>query len=339
MRALSIFAATWLALSGLARALDAQGLPSATASPTLGIDAAIERLPRIGAEYTWNKDRRDWDYDTAVLHLRDHLANGGSLSDKQWQLALRNSQAIRVRERWPAGVLFAMCMEMPSWLPNCQIRLYAEDHAPPLARASSGLIGCGNCAAAATEGGWYQELECLPLGKQTVSFQVTVERLRPRSFDSRRNAAASVAPTPGVLWRGTVSFPVEVVPKIDDMLPAVRGEDADTALRRILDLSVVNDEWLRIDAEFAPEFKGTAVALELELFEGTTARGTERLWVADRPTFGGSSVQWKLPEENADLSNWSVHVRSDAAGALRSWGAVKRWEGEFVVPLRGVKRE
>jgi len=290
---------------------------SAVDAATAAVDASLDRLA-LGA----------------------HLAAGGTLTDEQWQRALLRSGAIRVRERWPAEVPFAVCMEMPAWLQRSEVRLYTEGHAAPVARASSGLIDCGNCAAAATMRWWYQELEPLPLGEQVVSFQVTVERFRPRSLGSlRRDAAAAVGPEPGVLWRGTVSFPVEVVPKIDDVLPVVRGAEIDAAVRRMLQVSVENEEWLRVDAELAPEFATTALSLELELFEGTTSRGIEKLWVADRPTFGGSLVQWKLPEENADLSSWSVHVRSDAAGALQSWSAVKRWEGEFVVPLKGVKRE
>ncbi|NOT32380.1 MAG: hypothetical protein HOP15_18195 [Planctomycetes bacterium] len=331
-----------LLLLGICR-LPAWQQPSpAEAPPIQTADEALERLPPIGREGTFDKQRMAWNFDPAVSWLKDHLARGGTLSDEQWRRALLRSGSFRVRERWPIDRPFAVSVEIPAWLPLSEIRLSTGDSGDFEGRAgSTSPLMCGNCAASARMRWRYQELQVLPLGSQTVSFQVVVERGSDTGPSRlRRDTPPPEGPPAGVLWKGTLDFQIQGVATFEEALPAAHDEVLNATVRRAIGVAIVNDRrlWVDGDVDRVPELATTGLSLEIELREGTTVRETESLVVIDRPGAFSQSVGWDLPADLTDPSNWSVHVRGRAAEALHAWNAQRYWDGELVIPLADVPR-
>lgn len=318
-----------LALSALP---GARGQQDARPSSTIALEAALDRLPRIDEERSWNAAREAWDIPTAVSWMAEYVAAGGTLTDEQWRRALTRSQAIRVRERWPAGEPFAVGMDVPSWLPLTEIRLDPERTTLSSARAGSTVGGwCGNWFNAVRSRWRYQELGRLEPGLQELRFRVVVERGSPRSSARRRDRDSP----PAVLWTGSLAFQIEVVPTLADVLPAAHGAELDAEVRNMLHTGLVYPTFLYVYADYeqVPSLSTMSVSLELALLDGEVLQGMETLVPVPRPVVS-ESVGWELPAFPAYDSHWLIRVRGRGKDALRNWDATRYWDGEFTIALR-----
>src|SRR5262245_7297254 len=235
---------------------------------------ALDQLPPIETEGTWHEDEGKWTLDPAVLWLKTYLEGDGVLDDAQWRRLLVQSHAMRMRGRWPVDAPLAVCVEPPACLGQLiEIRLTPSDAA--LGSARGGRLfseWCGNCADAHWSAGRYQELGKLGLGRHEVAFEVVVERGAPDSGGRARprGAPPPTGPSAGVLWKGSLTFPIEVVPTLDEAMPAVHGAALDSSVRSLLELTIFEHGNLVVRA--APghpkELASVAVSLELELLDG-----------------------------------------------------------------------
>ena len=308
----------------------------------LTLETALAQLPPIEHQGTFDRDKGEWDFVPAVDWLTEYLAHGGTLTDEQWRQALLRSGAIRVRTRWPADLPLAVGIERPVWLGwLTEVRLTPTDSSLRPAKGGTMLpVSCGNCADGRRRRARYQELGRLAPGFHMLGFEVVVERGEARSvYEQRRNAAPPQGPA-AVLWKGSLTFMVEVVSTLDDVLPGAHGDALDSAVRRAIDVDVFEggDLVLRADVDRVPELATTAVSLEVQLCEGPLVRGQESRMILDRPGFIDQAVSFELASELTNTSEWTVRVRGVSNDVLHAWNAQRWWDGELVIALADVPR-
>ncbi len=173
----------------------------------------IGQLPRVDGEGKWDEGKKKYVEEPACNALRKRLAEGQRLTDAQWCKALLDAGVIRVRNRWPEGEDFAISMRQSGWLGVAEIRMKPRTNG--LKEAKVGRLfqsTCGTCMAWDYQAALCQPLGRLPPGKHKIVFDVTVER-----GEEGRMYGEETKPTlpPGILWKGEMSFDVEVVKSVE----------------------------------------------------------------------------------------------------------------------------
>jgi hypothetical protein len=328
--------------------------------PDQSLDKIIAELPRVESEGTWDEKKQDYIVRPACSALRKRLAQGDKLTDAQWRKALLNTGVIRVRDRWPESEEFALSMRKPCWLGVAEIRM--KPHIEGLKEAKVGLLfesTCGTFSNWMYQAALCQRLGRLPSGKQKVGFDVTVERGDESTGFGRKVEAET--PPPGILWRGEMSFDVDVVRSADDCIPAVEGEAVDKAVCN--SLGVAFDVWYRdgkeqpttifvIDpnVEDYPLLADTALSLKIEILKKgrvvdechLTASDYDRLALAASVSKGDrksiafcaiGSVPAVLKEKKEERKDWSIRVSGTSKDVIYLWDAKRRWRGSIEVGI------
>jgi hypothetical protein len=354
-------------LTGLVRicAFPAQDAPaghdaaeSRSAWAGASIDALIEALPDVRQERRFDRATRGFVLHPAAAEMRLRLDRGAVLTDSQWRRALRVSGAFRARGRWPKEEPFAVSLRAPSWLGVAQIRL--TPRLSGLAPAAAGFLetpACGTSSLRSRQAGKYQRLGLLPAGTTAVEFDVLVER----GMDTRKRRGAE-APPPGVLWSGSLAFPVELVDGVDAALPPASDPELDAAVRASVSLAFRNywkDKNTRelsavivvdVDTEKLPSLDATALSLRVEVLHG--GRVVESVNVAahaDDPSakaltrasgenraFGFAfvkSIPAALETGEAASAGYELRVTGTHDGVLASWDAERWWNGSLTMAL------
>lgn len=310
----------------------------------------IATLPPIGSEGYWERDREEpeWVEHPTVAELRRRIDRGDHLDDAHWLAALERSGVLRVRARWPAERPFAVSLRMPDWLTVGQIRLSAPRHGLGLAEVGELLQTlCGTYAMGRARDALYQELGELPPGAHALEFIVEIER--GRHLFSQLELTT---PPPGMLWRGALTVPVEVVPTIADALPPVSSPELDQILRNALFATLGSSEEspARLSVERTPELDAELRTLGLSLAVDVLHHGhsveafdfvVARAWDVGFLPPGISSLQAPgarfmrsiPPEDRAELAAWAVRVRGTPRAVERLWHAERHWSGALEIPL------
>ena len=303
----------------------------------------------------------DWERasDPVSLAIRARLADREALlelGDDEWRALLRRSRAILVREKWPAGTPLAIGMRMPAWLAPAEIRL--DPRHPHLNSAEVGSQG-GHCALGAQIlqcRALDQELGLLPGGSHTLTFDVTVEL--GRSTRARRSRPV------GVVWQGSLSYDVQIVPTIDVAVPPRRGADLDAAIRASIHVGFRrptqrSDEHVAYvstcpNADVHPELRGLAMSVVVDLLRDGAVVETD--WLVGYPRARDrTSVFWPcgcdprqavltaLPAEARhdpdELDRWSLRVRGVSDSVLGMWEGDVRWDGVLTIPVTDAIRK
>lgn len=319
----------------------------------LDIDSLISHLPTVESEATWDADLRVWVPHPAVAEFQKRIENDVSLSDAQWTAALLGTGAIRIREKWPVDVPFAISMRLPRWLPHCEITMTPASSSP-LSEATVGVllpVSCGSRRLA--QHAAYQDLGALSLGRHALDFAVEIKRGRAYLLDLRVQKDTF---EPKTVWSGSLSFNVEVVSSLDEVLPPIRDQALTDAVARSLRINRWGDGMgndhdalvlLGDRPDCFPVLRGVVVGVEAELWHNETLMETQQFvarvdYGADPsdPESGylsGAEEFQTLPLDlrldPVDQRNWYFRVRSMTDGILTAWNAQRRWEGEFTIPL------
>src|SRR5262245_52408814 len=140
------------------------------------LDELIDHLPRVGEEWIRASKSR-WNLVPAAQELENRIEHGEAFTAQQWERALLETGALRVRKRWPQGEPFAVSMESPGWLGGKRLRL--QPRSRELSAAQVGLLTrprCGYALSGILNHQAYQELGCLSLGHHSLELDMTVER-------------------------------------------------------------------------------------------------------------------------------------------------------------------
>ncbi|MFN0207286.1 MAG: hypothetical protein ACKVS6_13355 [Planctomycetota bacterium] len=206
----------------------------------------------------------------------------------------------------------------------------------------------------------YQEIGRLPVGRHQLEFNVTVksgETPRRRIVVGGRKRPPEL---PQILWQGPISFTVDVVDDIDNVIPAVSGIEITEAVRQSLHPSINNSEGgLGTSIQISPppklfeKFKNTAISLKVEFRREERAVETIEYDAVcvDSEILESPSISWDtgrdplleipqnlLEDENAQR-DWDIRITGTNKGILHFWDAERRWNGEIVVPLREVLKK
>lgn len=331
----------------------------------LTLDELIERLPRIAQESDWigdelvGGDRSPWVTRPEVFELERRLEASVALSASQWREALVRSGALRLRERWPRGVPFAVSMRSPYWLPCGTVQLRSKGlHLRParLVTPPPGL--CGYTYDIAREAAAYQELGRLPPGRRELMFGLTVTR-----DDTTRHHRAPSAPPleAGTLVFGHVTFPVEITATLDDAIPPVGGGRWDAAVRESLGLAFSGEcrnGCLVVDPDLVryPELCGVGLSLEVEVLRGDEVVETVRVRATDEDHLALASAAEDGPHEAIGFAKleslppaleavleagreFSLRVRGTDRDVLTLWHCDRRYSGEFTVSAAWLRKQ
>jgi len=329
-----------------------------------GIDRAIANLPRVECEGGWN-GMAGYTVNRGARELRAELAIGARMTDEQWTRALETAGVLRTREKWPAGVPVAVSMNKPAWLHPVEMYAVPRDvklmslEAGDLAHLHCGIHVEEMCAEKQRKAE-YQEIGTLEIGKHHIVFDVTVEEGSTENGTSF-GAAFVHDPRPKqppgtVLWRGPLAIDIEVVPTLEDAMPANDSKSLSEivlrSLRRVRS-SAEGGEADESDVHIgmsaaACDISNTALSLELELYSGDAcvARG----WTLARkfPDYGGcwgisvgrridtidlGGADLDLPSANPPRESLQLRVRGVPRDVLRDMDATQWWSGTISVPL------
>ena len=327
-----------------------------------GIDRAIANLPRVECEGGWNA-LAGYTLNRGARELRGELAIGARMTDEQWTRALETAGVLRTRAKWPAGVPVAVAMNKPAWLHP--VEMYAVPRDVKLMSLEAGDLAhlhCGpeiekSCAEKQRKSE-YQEIGTLEIGKHHIVFDVTVEEGSTENGTSF-GAAFVHNPRPKqppgtVLWRGPIAIDVEVVPTLEDAMPANDSSDLSAIVRKSMYRLPSFEEGEPVDGDVVVGLStgvwsvpNAALSLELELYRGEVclARGWS---LAKRfpgyAGFCGASIgRWTdavhLGRGNPDLSTANpgegleLRVRGVPKDVLRDMDATQWWSGTLSVPL------
>lgn len=318
------------------------------------IDSLISRLPSADREAVVDPDTNTVTKDSAVAELKRRLDKGTALTDDQWRAALVRSSAIIARTAWPEGEPYAVSMRRPQWLSVGEIRLVPRD--TQLQKASAGELtpsGCGTFMLAQLKSEKYQTLGILPRGRTSIQFEVTVER--------GSNWDPDEGPPPGIVWNGALTVDVQVVPSLDEAIPAVSNERIDAAVRASLGLAF--STWcidkqekrtailvLDPDTEAFPELAATGLSLQVDLLKdgqvaeskSLIASAFDLLALSNSRNKGPSqaiafaalkSLPSSLEDDEIASAAWSLRVTGTDRHVLKLWHAKQRWSGQMAIPL------
>jgi len=325
-------------------ALSAQREPIvAEADDGATLERMLAQLPKHGHEAAWNDAERRWIPVASVAWLEAYLERGGTLTDGQWRFALERSGAIRMRDRWPASVSYAISIDEPFWLGRSQIRVRETNRA--LRSAAGGSLGwshCGNFSAGQRYEEAYQPVGKLCVGSHLLEFEVTITRAPTRAeLDAAGSARFALLKKRRVVWTGAIARRVEVVAEMEDVLPPRSDPNRDAAVRALLAIELLEDGtiWFDRPPHPGPELADLAISLELELCRLGSCVQTHHVLIEGPPRpFFWNGAFFNIPAGPLEPSTWSIRVRGVNTDALRFWGATHHWSGEFEIPLSEIPR-
>lgn len=298
------------------------------------IDELITLLPNE-EDGLWDASVAKYTINPAVEELKRRLDSGTSLTDKQWREALINSGTIRVRNDWPTGVPFAVSMRDPRWLGLSEIRFVPR--MTGLTSAMAGMLHgstCGTFIMGMRADALYQELGTLSVGRHQLEFDVTIER-------GKRDECYSepTDPPPGVLWKGLMTFTIDVVASEDDVLQTLRGLEVDSAVRASIQLVAYKNEGsdcVAVTVEpnplLFPALSSTALSLQVEVRRNEEVVEVAECYDSDDVILECLPIDI-INDENAQ-KDWSIRIIGTTKDVLKSWNATRRWSGEIIIPLR-----
>lgn len=188
----------------------------------LSLRQLIDRLPPADTRPRWDDDLQTVVEHPASEEMRRRLITGTELSDDQWRQALFGTGAIKYQQQWPMNESYRLSLTVPDWLDLTEIRLAARG--VDLRPASAGTtlpVLCGNCYEVQLR---YERagrpMGTLPEGTTELVFDVEIER-----GTMRWNPPRNVSPKPGVLWKGTITLPVQLVEAVDEQLEKLSLDD------------------------------------------------------------------------------------------------------------------
>jgi hypothetical protein len=321
-----------------------QARPAAMAS--LQLDALIRELPHVDAPQAARTD-------AASRELARRLHAGVQLTGEQWKRLLLSTGTLRIRTRWPVDEPLTVSMRWHPWLRGHDLVLVPQRTDVQLERATVGepLPDCGTVALPEIARWAHQGLGRLPLGLQVVPLRIELRRWHDLAADLalERSVPIRLPETlqePVVVATDKIQLDLEIVPTLDEALPAHTSPEVDDAVRATLSLAFEHGEAVLTARRGNPVeslLAGLARALEIEILRGSEPLAPSiRLRPTDAGILGPPATSCRVPisglpesiqSDPAARGRWSVRVRGIDDGILRSWGCNRRWAGEVVLSL------
>lgn len=311
------------------------------------IDEIIGLLPPNEAEFCYDNLKKELIENPIVIDMRQWILDGNQLTDDQWRNALMRSRAILMRDKWPANEPLRVCIQETRWLPFTQIRVTPKDFNKTTLKVGETVGGfCGTGAEWQREQMMNVELARLPLGKHRVVFDVEIEMGgRPWVPEARRT---------GVLWRGDISFDLEIVKSLDKAMPPVNNPEIKEAIRQAIGVCVspTKQATLTFDVGAAskPLLQSIAVSARVELCRNSQVMESKRLKIdhyrlwgepysiyADPPELFASEYLTAITAmeiEKGEIEGWTLRITGTTKNLLRFWHAKHYWYGTIEIPLK-----
>ncbi len=324
----------------------------------LTLDELIRRLPPAGEEMSRDRVNGGLTKDLVSAEMGGRLDAGVILTDQQWREALILAGVIRFHARWPKDEDYRISLTVPRWLRVAQIRL-----SPQVQGMTSTSVGelsvpiSGTYAMIdARDARQGRKLGKVPPGTSKIIFDVEVERGRSDPFGIEERG-----PPPGVLWKGTVTVPVELVETFDQIADAVTNEEMERAVRDAVGAGL--REWgdeprpipfLVIDPDCAqfPILETTGLDLRVEVLRDGAVLSESWLVATDADSLGllGSiskgrhrfygSTNLKLDGDTSGADRWVLRLTGQSDHIRGLWEARQRWSGVIEIPwTEAVKHE
>lgn len=309
----------------------------------LDMDALIQRLPPAGLEFRLDGESGKFSEDPASVEMRRRVVTV-NLTDQQWRNALFGTGAIRFRDRWPRNAEYSVSMTLPRWLGIAQIRV--KPRLAALRERSVGILYlaiCGNGLMAERElARRGNPMGTVPDEEMKLVFDVEVER--GQSEDDRRYDKEKYG-TPGILWKGVVTRPLQIVERPDEVLPCATNAELRAAIH---DSIVAGVSWfgnaeVAIDPDLVkyPFLERVALDLRVELLAEGKLLAETSLVATDVDTaalnasrckaktkYFGHGVL-KVEQKTNDTSKWYLRITGQSKNYAAFWNADRRWDGSF----------
>lgn len=266
-----------------------------------------------------------WDDQTRTMSTPSQLAlelarraRNGQPWDWQWRWMLTRVELVRYRERWPAHRDWEISVGLPYWLQN---------------------IGSLKVTSPLRDADVAPTSHMQPWSPGRLSPDTRVVQLEV-------NVGT---------WSGKWPVPVEQVESVEQAITPVQGGEVDAAIRRSLDVAIVEDQNPATGTDFMigarlfrsrePILSDVAVGLLVELRTDERLIQEWKLALLDNPF--GDPVDWirlRMPvpgwdsRDEVEMLRWTVRVRGDADVSLTDLKRAKYWAGEYTVPLRDFLR-
>lgn len=331
-------------------------LEAADSVAELDMNELILRLPPAGKEWTGERseegDRID---DPASDEMRRRLDDGAQLTDEQWQNALLLSKAIRAHKKWPRNEQFRVSLTVPRWLGIAQIRLVPQ--LPELKSTSVGELKTGFSGTGAMIDARDARaglcLGILPEGTTEIVFDVEVER----GEGFLAEYSTKPAPPPGLLWRGPITLPVELVDSFDEISEPIDNELISEAVKDAIGAGFRNwggyDKpvpFLVIDPDLSrfPILENVGLDIKVEVLQGEKVVAETWLVAADVDTLSligsihsGSerfygSTNLDVSEVNSRTDGWVIRLTGRNEHVFILWHAEMHWSGSITIPWQDV---
>ena len=334
----------------------------------LSMDELIARLPEAGDERRWNAKASKYIEAPASAEMARRMATQ-KLTDEQWRRVLIEKGAVRFRAKWPKDEKYAVSMIVPEWLGVTQIRLKPRVEGMEGIEAGETMMGISGTVPMMRErdARLGQAMGKVPEGTKEIVFDVEVERgtsmmdaLRDVEKEDVKDGQKKKPPrpAPGIIWKGTLTTPVELVASWDEAVPARSGAELDKGVRDAIGAGVrqwasnptVPYAMIDPDCEKFPAFADMALALKAELVsvdgpnservlaeEVLIAHNSDPLSIiasarsAEKRYYG--STNFDVQGDVSDTSKWRLRLTgADPKYVWFLWHAKTRWNGKIEIP-------
>lgn len=311
------------------------------------IDEIIDLLPHAETETGYDYAKCELIEHPIVIDMRQWILDGHQLTDAQWRKALSNSHVVFMREKWPVNEPLRICVQETRWLPFTEIRVTPKNFKKETLKVgTTGGMRCGTGAEWQREQMMNVELARLPLGNHRIDFDVEIEM--------GGSAWVPEARRTGVLWRGNMSFDVEIVKSLDKAVPPINNPEIKEAIRQAIGVCVSPTGQATVifdvGAASKPLLQSIAVSARVDLCRNGQAVESIRLKVdhyrlwgdpftiyADPPELFASERLTAISAkefENGDLEGWTLRITGTTKDLLRFWHANQYWHGTIEIPLK-----
>jgi hypothetical protein len=318
----------------------------------LSMDELIARLPPAGLEWRWRSDLNDGVEDPASLEMERRIATE-QLTDDQWRSVLLERGTLRFRKRWPRDRDYAISLTVPRWLGVTQIRVH-----PRFERGVDVKVGDLVSGFCGTHALWKEHdarkgrsVGPLPAGTTKVVFDVEIER--GGSWRDGLHGDASGHPAPGMLWKGTITQPIELVDSWEQALPPASGGALDEAVRK--GIGAVVREWgperrtlpivlIDPDCSLHPSLATTGLDIRVELVKDGEVLAETRLLASNTdvlslmsslspaPLRFYDSAALQVEGDIDDTRGWVLRLTGEPKDVQPLWDATQYWSGTFTIP-------
>lgn len=318
---------------------------------SLSLDELIKRLPPAGSEWHWDRESSCGVEHPASVEMRRRVEST-TLTDEQWRAVLEQTRALRYRSRWPKDVEYAVSLTVPRWLGITQIRV--TPRAEGMRGTSAGELYVGLSGTFEMidrrDARMGRAMGQIPGGTKELVFDIEIERGTSIMRSIRGDEAK--APAAGMLWKGTVTTPIELVESFEAAIPISSDASIDAAVRDAIGAGM--RQWgveyktfpfvvVDPDCDKFPSLASTGLDIKVELLKGDAVLAESTLLAldADQVSLASSlskaqtryygSANLNVDGDLSDTAGWKLRLTGQSKHLWMLWNAKQRWGGTIII--------